>query len=150
MASTLTNLLYHVVFSTKGRLGLIRDDIEKKLRAYMGGIVRTHGGIALGIGGTNNHVHMMIKLKPAMPLANIIRFIKSGSSKWMNELPTTTERFYWQTGYGAFSVSESQASRVLNYIRDQKLHHREQSFEEELVILLAKHSVSYDAKYIWD
>jgi hypothetical protein len=68
----------------------------------------------------------------------------------MNELPTTIDLFNWQTGYGAFSVSESQASRVLNYIRDQKLHHQEQSFEDELVILLTKHSVYYDAKYIWD
>jgi putative transposase len=150
MASTLTNLLYHVVFSTKGRLALIYEDIEKELYAYMGGIVRAHGGIALCIDGTNNHVHILIKLKPAIPLPSIIRFVKTGSSKWMNELPTATERFNWQTGYGAFSVSESQASRVLNYIRDQKLHHREQSFEDELELLLAKHAVSYDAKYIWD
>ena len=116
----------------------------------MGGIVRAHDGVALGIDGTNNHVHMLIKLKPAIPLASVIRFVKTGSSKWMNELPATTNRFNWQTGYGAFSVSESQASRVLNYIRDQKLHHREQSFEDELELLLTKHSVSYDAKYIWD
>jgi len=150
MASTLTNLLYHIVFSTKGRLCLIYEGVERELHAYMGGIVRAHGGVALGIDGTNNHVHMLIKLKPAIPLPSVIRFIKTGSSKWMNELPTTVDRFNWQTGYGAFSVSESQASRVLNYIRDQKRHHRKQSFEDELVILLAKHSVSYDAKYIWD
>jgi putative transposase len=68
----------------------------------------------------------------------------------MNELLTATDRFNWQTGYGAFSVSESQASRVFKYIRDQKRHHQKQSFENELELLLAKHAVSYDAKYIWD
>ena len=150
MASTLTNLLYHVVFSTKGRLDLIAESTEKELHAYMGGIVRAHGGVALGIDGTSNHVHMLLKLKPAIPLANIIRFVKTSSSKWMNELRTTTDRFNWQTGYGAFSVSESQASKVLNYIKEQKHHHSVLSFESEFALLLAKHEVSYDAKYIWD
>ena len=150
MTSTLSNLLYHVVFSTNGRLSLIHEDVEQKLHAYIGGIVRAYGGVALEIGGTDNHVHLLLKLKPSLPLAHILRFVKAGSSKWMNESQTIKDRFGWQRGYGAFTVSESQADRVRNYIRSQKFHHMKQSFEDELAILLIKHHVSYDPKYVLD
>ena len=150
MASTLTTLLYHALFSTKSRLILIREDSEPQLHVYMGGIARANGGVALEIGGTDNHVHMLLKIKPVMAVAEIIRLIKTGSSKWMNERATTTNRFGWQLGYGAFTVSESQMHILRIYIKNQRSHHHKKSFDDELKILLKRHDIAYDPKYLLD
>ena len=149
MASTLTNLLYHLVFSTKGRLPLIGPDIEEPLYAYMGGILRNQGGKALEIGGMPDHVHILARLPARTAVSDILRALKSDSSGWMNrERPD--DRFAWQTGYGAFTVSESQVGKVRRYIRTQEEHHRGQGFETELVGLLERHGVDYDERFLFD
>ena len=150
MPSTFTNLLYHIVFSTRQRRDLIQPTWEPELYRYLGGIVRGEGGHLLEIGGTMDHVHLLAKFKPAISVSQMLQCIKGHSSKWINERPDHTSRFAWQPGYGAFSVSESQVDGVQRYIRSQKQHHRETSFQDEFVRLLVKHGIDYDERYLWD
>ena len=149
MASTLTNLLYHVVFSTKGRSPLITDEVREPLYRYVGGIVRNQGGALLEIGGVADHVHLLARFPASKAVSDLLRDLKSDSSGWLNrERPQ--DRFAWQTGYGAFTVSQSQVGTVRRYIRGQEEHHRQRSFKEELVGLLKKHEIEHDEKYLWD
>ena len=148
--STFANLLYHVVFSTKGRLPLISEEVKEPLYEYMGGIIRGEGGILLEIGGMPDHVHLLAKFKTDIAVATMVKKIKGKSSKWRNDVRHQAERFQWQEGYGAFSVSESLVKKVRNYIRTQEEHHRRVSFKEELVALLKKHRIPYDERYLLD
>lgn len=149
MASTLPNLLYHLVFSTKGRLPLIGDEIQQPLYDYMGGIIRNQGGKAIEIGGMPDHVHCLARLPARKAVSDILRALKSDSSGWVNrERPS--DRFAWQTGYGAFTVSQSLVGKVRRYIQTQAEHHRARSFEEELLALLEKHGIEYNEEYLWD
>lgn len=150
MANTFTNLLYHVVFSTKQREPLIRDTWRSELYPYLGGIVRNERGTLLEAGGTADHVHLLLKLPASVALADMLRLIKANSSKWINESAFSPGVFAWQTGYGAFSFSESQAPAVSRYIENQVEHHRAQSFQEEFVALLERHGVAYDPRHLWD
>jgi putative transposase len=149
MAATLTNLLYHIVFSTKDRRPLIRDAFRDELEKYIAGIVRNHGGILLGIGGMPDHLHVIIKLKPDRSVAEIVRLIKANSSKWVNERYGEPGRFAWQSGYGGFSVSQSQFDVVRAYVRNQKAHHRTRSFQDEFRDFLSKHAIEFDERYLW-
>jgi putative transposase len=112
MATSLSNLLVHIVFSTKGRVPQIREEIREQLYGYIGGIVQTEGGILLEVGGMPDHVHLLVKIKADASVAVIVRLIKTNSSRWVNQTLGLPERFEWQTGYGAFSVSESKAATV--------------------------------------
>ena len=149
MASTLTNLLYHIVFSTKSRKPMIIPELHDDLHRYMGGIIKGEGGVLFEIGGMSDHIHMAIKLKPVHSLSDIMQKVKGNSSKWMNEQNRLTGRFSWQDGYGAFSVSESQISTVMRYVREQAKHHRRQSFKDEFIQLLKRHGVEYGERYLW-
>jgi putative transposase len=150
MATTFANLLYHIVFSTKDRVPLIREDLRSDLYGYMGGIIRGEGGVLLEIGGMPDHVHLLAKLKTNVAVSTVVQKVKAKSSKWRNEQPGTPERFEWQKGYGIFSVSESLAGRVRRYIRNQEEHHRATSFKDELIALLKKHRIPYDERYLLD
>jgi REP element-mobilizing transposase RayT len=148
MASSLTNLLYHIVFSTKERIPLIHEDLEETLYDYMGGILRGQRSILLEIGGIPDHVHLLVKLKADLAVAEAVRLVKSNSSGWVNENQKIRGRFEWQTGYFAVSVSESRVDEVRRYIRMQKEHHARISFQDELVRLLKKHRIAFDEKYL--
>jgi putative transposase len=148
--STFSNLLYHVVFSTKGRLPLISEEVKEPLYEYMGGIIRGEGGILLEIGGMPDHVHLLAKFRTDIAVATMVKKIKGKSSKWRNDMRHQAERFKWQEGYGAFSVSESLVKKVRNYIHTQEEHHRRVSFKEELIALLKKHRIPYDERYLLD
>ena len=150
MATTFTNLLYHIVFSTKERDPMITQDIRERLYEYMGGIIRGEGGVLLEIGGVPDHVHLLAKLKADKAVSDMLRLIKSNSSKWVNEERLITGRFGWQTGYAAFSVSESQVNKVRKYLQSQESHHAKVSFKEELITLLEKNRIEYDERYIFD
>lgn len=139
MGSTLTNLMYHAVFSTKNRLPMILNEFEADLYAYIGGIIKKEGGIPLAIGGMNDHIHLLIKLKPRHALANVMRVIKGNASKWINQKEILLGRFSWQEGYGAFTVSESQLRRTVHYVGNQREHHQGLTFEQEYMALLEKH-----------
>ncbi len=149
MGSTLTNLLYHVIFSTKDRKPTIIPEIRDELHRYLGGIVKGEGGVLLQIGGMPDQIHMVIKLKPVYTLSEIMQKVKGSSSKWINEQNQLTDRFSWQEGYGAFTVSESQIPAVIQYVREQENHHRTLSFKDEFVLILKRHGVKYDERYLW-
>jgi REP element-mobilizing transposase RayT len=150
MAGTYTNLMYHLVFSTKNRIPMISKGLQQELYAYMGGIIRGEGGVPLEIGGMPDHVHILTRLKPTKPLSELLNRIKAKASKWVNEKPRRVRKFGWQDGYAAFSVSQSQIPSVRRYIRDQEQHHGCKSFQEEFMALLKKHGVEYDDRYLWD
>jgi REP element-mobilizing transposase RayT len=150
MASTLTNLLVHVVFSTKGREPIITDKYQARLHAYIGGIIRNEGAKLLSIGSMPDHVHLAIKIRSNQPLSELVRKIKANSSKWINENQFCRNKFFWQNGYGGFSVSASQINKVRSYIENQAEHHKSKTFKEELIEILDKHGVDYDLKYLWD
>jgi REP-associated tyrosine transposase len=141
MASTFTNLLFHVVFSTKNRLPVIQESLREPLYEYMGGIIRSEGEALLEIGGVPDHVHLLVKSKADIAISDFVGHIKAGSSKWHNGKNPRANRFEWQVGYGAFSVSESQVSKVRKYIQTQEAHHAKVSFKDELITLLKKHGV---------
>jgi REP element-mobilizing transposase RayT len=144
MPSTFANLLYHVVFSTKNRARLIAPDWHDELHGYIGGIVRSEGGVLLAAGGTADHVHLLVKLKPATAIADAVAKVKANSSKWLNDERFPDRRFAWQEGYAAFSVSESAVEDVRRYIATQKEHHRRMTFHEELAAILTKHGIEFD------
>jgi len=150
MASTLTNLLYHIVFSTKNREPIITAPIRENLYRYIGGIIRGEGGVLLEIGGMPDHVHLVVRFKSEPSVATMIKIIKSKSSKWLNEQPKRPGRFEWQRGYAAFTVSVSQLPNVRAYVRNQEQHHRRKTFQEELRALLDRHGVAYEEQYLWD
>ena len=150
MAHTFTNLLYHLVFSTKDRRGWIRDDLRDRLFPYLGGGIRDENGIALSVGGTDDHVHLLVKLPATAAVAATLCAIKANSSGWVHKEWPTHAGFAWQTGYAAFSVSQSQVPSVQRYIERQAEHHRTRTFQEEFVQLLNKHGIEYDERYIWE
>ena len=150
MAATFTRLLYHVVFSTKSRVPFIDPKVRTELYPLMEGIVRRHKGWLLALGGMPDHVHLLLRLKPDLAIADLVRHVKGGSSKWVHEQVGLCPEFAWQLGYAAFSVSESKEGAVRAYIAKQEAHHRRATFEEELVGLLRKHGIEFDPRYIFD
>ncbi len=148
MSQTLTNLIYHIVFSTKNHCVLITDDIKSELHAYIGGIVRGEKGTFIAVGGTEDHIHILAKIPPSISLSEMLQRIKGNSSKWLHE--TKKKDFSWQRGYGAFSVSESVSEKVQEYIQRQVEHHKKMSFKEEFLGFLRKHNIEYSEKYLWD
>jgi REP element-mobilizing transposase RayT len=115
----------------------------------MGGIVREMKGKALIINGMAEHAHMLVELPPAVSVAELMRVVKTNSSRWVHETWPEHSRFAWQTGYAAFSVSRSNAASVSKYIAEQEKHHRKWSFQAELLLFLKKHGIEYDERYIW-
>ena len=148
MAHTASNLVVHLIFSTKRRRPLIKPEIRADLFAYLGGIVRELNGTAIIINGTSDHVHMLARLRPVHSVAVVMRIVKANSSRWARHKWNVP--FAWQTGYGSFTVSESNVSAVSRYIANQEEHHKKRSFQEEFVAFLKKNKVTYDERYIWD
>jgi len=149
MANTYTSLHYHVIFSTKNRESWIRPDIEQRLWSYMGGIARENDMTAVGIGGIDDHLHLLLNIPPMLALSNAVKLIKGGSSKWAKDLPGLAS-FRWQDGYAAFTVSKSNLPEVLSYVGKQREHHRGKSFAQEYRALLDRHGIQYDERYMFD
>jgi REP element-mobilizing transposase RayT len=150
MAHTYTNILLHMVFSTKNRALAIDSGIESELHGYLGGVLRSRRCTMLKVGGTEDHVHLLTRLSPALGVGDAIRLLKSNSSKWVHEEWPPRRAFAWQTGYGAFSVSHSRRDHVKQYIEDQKRHHESVTFQEEFLALLERHGIDYDTERVWD
>jgi putative transposase len=150
MPSTYTNLLYHIVFSTKERIPLITDDLQEELYRYIGGIIRAEGAVQLEIGGMADHVHILAKFKPSIAVSEMLGKIKANSSKWANDHKMKMRKFGWQEGFAAFTVSESHVPSVREYIQNQHEHHRKQTYQEEFSALLERHGIEYDPRYLWD
>ncbi|MGD9564344.1 MAG: transposase [Pyrinomonadaceae bacterium] len=141
-----TRFLYHIVFRTKGGAALIDASWESELYRYLGGIVRGWKGIAIEINGMPDHVHLLVLLTPC-DFPAFMRELKAYSSKWAKQ---HDRDFAWQRRYGAFTVSSSVGEKVRSYIRNQKTHHSNRSFEEEYSELLVRHGVEFDREYLWD
>ena len=142
MAHTCTNLLVHVVFSTKERRELIPESIQPDLWAYIGGIARTNGFKALEVGGTRNHCHALLSIPSRCSVAKCVQLIKAGSSKWMRE--KHSRFFAWQECYGAFTVGVSQVPATVDYIRHQREHHRARDYRSEFLAFLKKNGIEFD------
>jgi len=150
MAHTFTNLLTHIVFSTKDRMPTLEPDLKQRLFPYMGGIFRELSAMPLLINGPTDHVHVLAALPAKLALAEIVGKVKSNSSGWVHKTFPMKMTFGWQTGYAAFGVSSSQRQTVLHYITQQEEHHRKISFKEEFLSLLKRHEIKYDEKYLWE
>jgi putative transposase len=137
--------LVHVVFSTKDRGKIISPDLRPKMWSYLAGICKNLEMHVHAIGGVSDHVHLLVRLPAAMPLAKAVNTLKSNSSKWAKE---EESNFAWQEGYAAFSVSASLVPTVVRYIRAQESHHKKMTFEAELFALLRKHGVKFDAAHV--
>jgi putative transposase len=141
---------FHCVFSTKERRPQIALELRERLWPFLGGIVRQNKMKAIGIGGVEDHVHLLLSLPSTLSVAKALQLIKGGSSKWVHETFPQHRLFGWQEKYGAFSVSVSQLDHILQYIQHQEEHHREMTFQEEFLALLKKHRIEYDDRYLWD
>ena len=150
MANTYTQLYVHVVFSVKVRSGQISTDWKEELYKYIGGIIKYRKQKLMVIGGMNDHIHLLIGFNPACTLSDLIRDIKSNSSKWINEKRLAMGRFEWQSGYGAFTIGQSQVGKVLKYILNQEEHHRKKTFREEYIEFLKAYQVDYNPDYVFD
>lgn len=148
MSQAYTNLLTHIVFSTKQRAALIDERIKSELHAYLGGLIKELGGKPYIVNGTQDHVHLLVSLPPKTALSDAVRFIKSNSTNFVKQ-KFGKDNFAWQGGYGAFSVSKSQSKAVIGYIQNQEEHHRKFDFREEFELMLKKNEVEHDARYVW-
>ena len=149
MSHSYVNNLMHCTFSTKERYPFIDAALESDLWPYVGGIARANRMKALAIGGTADHLHALLSLPSMMSFAKAVQLIKGGSSKWIHDTFPRHKKFEWQEGYGAFSVSASQAQKTIAYIKGQKEHHRKTTFQEEFRALLDKHGIAYESRYLF-
>lgn len=143
MAHTFTRLLYHVVFSTKERAPLLHGDWLARMHSYLGGIVRNLKGSPVEIGGIADHVHIFAQLPPTITVAEAVNKIKSNSSRWLNEQSAYKDKFFWQEGYAAFTVSENRFDETIKYIRQQEEHHKPRSFVDELKEFLLRNGMPF-------
>jgi putative transposase len=149
MAHTFTNLLTHIIFSTKNRMPTLEPELKQRLFPYMGGIFRELDGTPLLINGPADHVHVLAVLPAKLSVSEILNKVKSNSSGWVHKTFQDRQTFAWQVGYAAFGVSSSQKQPALDYIAGQEEHHRKISFKEEFLEFLKKHEIQYDEKYLW-
>lgn len=150
MAQSLSNVLLHIVFSTKNREPWIDESIETELFPYLATICRDHKSPSHKIGGAGDHIHIACSLSRTMTIANLVQELKQSSSKWMKSKGDQYREFSWQNGYGAFSIGQSQLDDLSRYIANQRAHHAKESFQDELRKLLNLYGVEFDERYVWD
>ena len=150
MGQSLVKNYIHIIFSTKLRAPLILESIENELYSYIGGICKQLECYPVKIGGYIDHIHILCMLSKKSPLMKLLEEIKAHSSKWIKTKDDTLKKFYWQNGYGAFSVNPNEVDKVIAYIENQKEHHRKKTFQEEYRAFLKKYNVEFDEKYVWD
>lgn len=150
MAQSLVRNYLHIVFSTKNRVPLIFPPVEEELYRYLGGICNNLECPLVKIGGHVDHVHVLCSLSKKITLIKLLEELKSSSSKWIKSKDEKLKSFYWQNGYGAFSVNPSEIDIVKRYIENQHQHHEKKSFQHEYRAFLEKYKVEYDEKYVWD
>ena len=149
MPHSFIHCLMHCVFSTKGRAKMLSPELRERLWPYLGGIAREHELNALAIGGTDDHVHVLLSIPATITVAKAVQAVKGVSSKWIHDTFPARKNIAWQEGYGAFSVSVSLVEKTIQYINTQEEHHRVKDFKEEFRSLLKAHGMEYDERYIW-
>ena len=150
MGQSLNKIYVHLVFSTKHRKPLITDLIKGELFSYLGGICKNLECNPIQVGGHHDHIHILCLLSKKVALMKLMEEVKSHSSKWIKTKGDEFEDFYWQNGYGAFSVNPTEIEIVKNYILNQEEHHKKKTFQEEFLAFLKKYDVEYDERYVWD
>jgi putative transposase len=149
MGQSLVKNYIHIVFSTKHREPLIKQTLETELYSYLGCICKKLECPVIKVGGYTDHIHILCMLSKKITLAKLMEQLKSHSSKWIKTKGSEYSNFYWQDGYGAFSVNPSQVAIVVNYIANQKEHHRKKTFKKEYRAFLKKYEVEFDERYVW-
>ena len=150
MPGTYSQILLHIVFSTKRRAPWITADVATRLYPYIGGIVRAEKGMLYDIGGVEDHVHLYLRWRTDESISDLMRTTKARSSRWVHETFPELGEFAWQEGYSVFSVSKSQEEAVRKYIDGQAEHHRREDFKSELLRLLRAHGIEFDERYVFD
>lgn len=150
MPQSLSQILVHLVFSTKNREAWLADSIRDELHAYIGGVIKSQNGTLLKAGSVDDHIHLLADHPRTVSPAKLVQEIKTGSSKWIKTKGPRYTKFAWQTGYGIFSVSPSHKNAVISYIENQAKHHDTNSFQDEYQNLLGKYGIQFDERYIWD
>src|SRR5690554_268652 len=140
----------HIIFSTKHREPLIHPPVEAELHSYLGGICNKLDCQVIKVGGYNDHIHILCMLSKKIALMKLMEELKSHSSKWIKTKGTGYENFYWQDGYGEFSVNPSEIDPVIAYIANQHEHHSKKTFQDEYRAFLKRYNVEYEEKYVWD
>lgn len=150
MPQSLAKLYIHLIFSTKNRERILGDDARADLHSYLGGILRDLDSPAVEINSEPDHIHILLNLSRTHSLSDVIMQVKRGSSAWLKSKDARYGLFHWQSGYGAFSVSQSAVNDVRTYIRDQREHHRTRTFQEEFRAFLQRYEIEFDERYVWD
>lgn len=150
MPRAFTQNFYHMVFSSKHRLELISPEVESRLYPFMGGILRDVRSALVAVGGMPDHVHLLARYPSDLTHSDMLRHVKSRSSKWVHETFPTLKASAWQEGYGGFTVSKSVASSLEAYIAGQKKHHEKQDFKQEFLVLLRLHEVEFDEAAVFE
>ena len=148
MVNTYTQIHIHTIFAVQNRLSLIQKQWQDELYKYISGIIVNNGHKLLQIGGMPDHIHVLIGMRPAQSLSDLMQNIKCGSSNWINQEQLVMGKFSWQEGYGAFSYGKSQIDDVVKYIRQQEIHHKKRNFAEEYLELLKLFKIEFDERYI--
>jgi putative transposase len=149
MGHSYSNLLIHLVFSTKGRTLSLASNVQEQLWPYLGGVASGAQMKALAVGGTDDHVHLLLSIPSSLPVAKAVQTIKGNSSLWIHKTFPGRSDFAWQEGYGAFSIGVSQIDKTAAYIGNQREHHQKISFKEEFLSFLKAHGIEYDEKHVW-
>ncbi len=150
MSQSLTKIYVHIIFHTKKNGSSIRIMESDKLYAYISGIIKRNECVPLLINGVSDHVHILCILSKNISIAKLIQIIKQNSSRWLRSQDNYYHNFEWQGGYAAFSVSPSALNKTKEYIRNQRIHHKKRSFQQEYVLFLQKYGIDYDEKYLWN
>lgn len=151
MSQSLSNLIVHLVFSTKHRKPFLRDEsLRDEMHRQLGGTSKTLECPPVVVGGVEDHVHILARQARTITVADWVKELKRVTSLWIKERDTKLRDFQWQAGYGAFSVSQSNADEVVTYIKDQKEHHKHFDFQTEYRELLERHGIEYDERYVWE
>ena len=150
MANTYTQINIHAVFSVLGRENILKNDFREDLFKYIYGILKNHDQYSLAVNGYLDHVHIFFELNPTTAVSDILRIVKTNSSKWINENKYINGKFEWQSGYGAFSYSKSQRENVIKYIMNQEKHHKEITFKEEYLDLLKNLNIEFNEQYVFE
>lgn len=150
MPNTYTKIYIHAVFAVKYRRALISKSFAEDLYSYIGGIIKAENQIPIKINGMPDHVHLAFAMKPSKSISDLMRVVKSNSSKWINEQKFTEIKFAWQRGFGAFSYGQSQLARLVRYIENQEAHHRKQSFKQEYLRFLRAFEIDFEEEYLFD
>jgi REP-associated tyrosine transposase len=150
MAQSLSSILVHLIFSTKHRQPFISEDIEMELHPYLATIFKRLKSPSLAIGGASDHVHCLFSLSRTIRVADLVEELKADTSSWLKTKGNEFRQFYWQRGYGAFSIGQSQVPALKRYIALQRIHHQRVTFQDEYRKFLRSYGIDYDERYVWD